>query len=428
MVRQWNPAACRNSAFGSVRSRADSQPWTSATPGPGCPPRAGMNQAGRSTSPERTVVASNGSPRSAGRDLRRVLARVPGSGAVGQREPVGETERRRGDGRREPGSTDESHGHRGRHGAPACQARAVRSGPQRAGTLAGVAKRDPHVVLGVERGAAPSQIKAAWRRLARSNHPDLTGDDPTAVQAATRRMAEINDAYTALTREAAADRRARDGERADFEDAPAPRRGGPPRPRPTRPVTRSLDMTGTFRQRNQATRQRRPGADGGRERPAPRRRPIQPPLRGERVRGEPPRASTPTGPLERGRLRDFRRPKPPTLDVAREHLMEFGKFHGHTLGQIAAFEPSYIDWVAGTVTRDPDLVAAARVIQADLDARGRVAPVAPGAGRARVAPPEHEDRPPISGGDRFVVRAVSDKCCRPCDLTGLMAEDRLLGS
>ena len=75
-------------------------------------------------------------------------------------------------------------------------------------------------------------------------------------------MAEINDAYTALTREAAADRRARDGERADFEDAPAPRRGGPPRPRPTRPVTRHLDMTGTFRQRNQATRH--DGAGAGR--------------------------------------------------------------------------------------------------------------------------------------------------------------------
>jgi hypothetical protein len=50
--------------------------------------------------------------------------------------------------------------------------------------------------------------------------------------------------------------------------------------------------------------------------------------------------------------------------------VEFGKFHGHTLGEIAAFEPSYIDWVASTVTRDPELVAAARVVQADLDARG----------------------------------------------------------
>ena len=35
IVRQWKPAAWRNSAIGSVRSRADSQPWTSATPGPG---------------------------------------------------------------------------------------------------------------------------------------------------------------------------------------------------------------------------------------------------------------------------------------------------------------------------------------------------------------------------------------------------------
>jgi hypothetical protein len=50
--------------------------------------------------------------------------------------------------------------------------------------------------------------------------------------------------------------------------------------------------------------------------------------------------------------------------------MTFGKFHDHTLGQIAAFEPSYIDWVAGTVNHDPDLVSAARVIQADLDRRG----------------------------------------------------------
>jgi len=230
-----------------------------------------------------------------------------------------------------------------------------------------VAKRDPHVVLGIERGAAPAQIKAAWRRLARTNHPDLTGDDPAASQAATRRMAEINDAYAALTREAEADRRARAGERADFGGEAAERRGGPPRPRPTRPVTGRVDMTGTFRQRNQTSGEDgRPTGAGRRASPTP----VQPPMRGERVRQEPPRASTPTGPLERDRLRHFRRPKPPSLDTARQHTMEFGKFHGHTLGQIAGFEPSYIDWVAGTVTRDPELVAAARVIQDDLDARG----------------------------------------------------------
>jgi hypothetical protein len=60
------------------------------------------------------------------------------------------------------------------------------------------------------------------------------------------------------------------------------------------------------------------------------------------------------------------------LDVARDLVIEFGKFHGHTLGQIADFEPTYIDWLAKTISRDPDLVAAARVLQDDLDERGIV--------------------------------------------------------
>jgi len=235
----------------------------------------------------------------------------------------------------------------------------------------GVAKRDPHDVLGLKRGASPAEIKAAWRRLARSNHPDLTGDDPSASRAATRRMAEINDAYASLSREAERDRRQAAGERAEF-DPDAPRRGGPPRPRPTRPVTGRVDTTTSFRPRNQTTAPS--GGSGGAGRGGTARRSTiltgHAPLRGERIRQEPPRASTPTGPLERGRVRHFRRPAPPSLDAARKHVIEFGKFHGHTLGDIAAFEPSYIDWVATTVTRDPELVAAARVLQADLDGRG----------------------------------------------------------
>jgi hypothetical protein len=227
-----------------------------------------------------------------------------------------------------------------------------------------VAKRDPHEVLGVARGADPTRIKAAWRRLARAHHPDLTGDDPAASRVATRRMAEINDAYAALTR-GLADEPIDAGPPADMGGG-AKRRGGPPPPRPTRPVTGRVDTTSTFRPRNQTT----PRAPGG---PYPNGHdaPLgQPPLRGQRVRQEAPRASTPTGPAERARIRNFRRPRPPRLDRALEHVIEFGKFHGHTLGQIASFEPSYIDWVAGTVTRDPELVAAARVVQADLDARG----------------------------------------------------------
>ena len=230
-------------------------------------------------------------------------------------------------------------------------------------TLRVMSKRDPRDVLGVGSGASPTQIKAAWRRLARTNHPDLTGDDPAASRAATRRMAEINDAYAVLTREpskrgsAAADDGA-DG--APFEAEGPRRRGGPPPPRPTRPVTGRVDTSGTYRARNQAV-----GNSARRS-----TLPGQPPLRYATVRGEPPRASTPTGPLVRGRVRHFRRPPMPSLDDAEATVITFGKFHDHTLGQIAAFEPSYIDWVAGTVSHDPDLVAAARVIQVELDRRG----------------------------------------------------------
>lgn len=228
-----------------------------------------------------------------------------------------------------------------------------------------MAKRDPHVVLGVERGADPTRIKAAWRRLARANHPDLTGDDPAASQIATRRMAEINEAYAALVREGARGRAAVSP--ADLGTDRRRRRGGPPPPRPTRPVTGRVDTTATYQPRNQTTHRNGSASSAGRGEAILT---GHPPLRGERVRQEAPRASTPTGPLERGRLRNFRRPRPPRLGAARRLTIDFGKFHGHTLGEIAAFEPSYIDWVAGTVTRDPELVAAARVVQADLDAKG----------------------------------------------------------
>ena len=74
--------------------------------------------------------------------------------------------------------------------------------------------------------------------------------------------------------------------------------------------------------------------------------------------------------MERGWLPGHVPPERPTLDEALELEVTFGKFHGHTLGEIAAFEPSYIDWVAGTVTRDPDLAMAARVVAEELDRRG----------------------------------------------------------
>jgi hypothetical protein len=238
-----------------------------------------------------------------------------------------------------------------------------------------VAKRDPHEVLGIEPGAGPTQIKAAWRRLARQHHPDLIGDDPAASRIATRQMAEINEAYAALTREGAG-RTGRRGpagtggaaggfDGADSGRSTGARHGGPPRPRPTRPVTGRVDTTGTFRPRNQSLHGA--GIAGGGHVPR-----NQPPYRAPQDEREPPRASSPTGPLARSRLRNFRPPAGPPLAEAKDVELTFGKFHGHTLGQVAAFEPSYIDWLATTITRDRELVAAARTIRDDLDRRGVV--------------------------------------------------------
>ena len=122
-------------------------------------------------------------------------------------------------------------------------------------------------------------------------------------------------------------------------------------------MTGRVDTTSTFRPRNTTT--------GPRLRHEPR-----PPAPSDRLRREPLRASQPNGPLSRRRQRNFRPPEPPSLEAARAWPIEFGKFHGHTLGAVADFEPTYIDWLARTISRDPDLVAAARVLQDDLDVRG----------------------------------------------------------
>jgi curved DNA-binding protein CbpA len=242
-----------------------------------------------------------------------------------------------------------------------------------------VPAKDPHVVLGVEVGAGPDEVKAAWRRLARQHHPDLTGDDPDASQRATRRMAEINAAYAALTRSGGAGRRGRTGGAAANGSAAAtgeagtaeeggPRRTGgrPPAPKPTRPVTGRLDTTQTFRPRNQTTTP--DGASGPLRGQAPRRH--------DRSRPDL-RASQPSGPMVVEQSRHHRPRASMPLDEARGVELEFGKFHGHTLGEVADFEPSYIDWLASTVTRDPDLTAAARSIRDELDRQGIVRPSRP---------------------------------------------------
>lgn len=54
---------------------------------------------------------------------------------------------------------------------------------------------DPYAVLGVSRDATEDEIKKAYRKKARENHPDLNPGD----EAAAERMNQVNEAYDRIT-------------------------------------------------------------------------------------------------------------------------------------------------------------------------------------------------------------------------------------
>jgi DnaJ-class molecular chaperone len=55
--------------------------------------------------------------------------------------------------------------------------------------------RDPYTVLGVPRAASEKELKSAYRKLAKANHPDQNRDDPKAQA----KFAEISSAYDFLS-------------------------------------------------------------------------------------------------------------------------------------------------------------------------------------------------------------------------------------
>ena len=66
---------------------------------------------------------------------------------------------------------------------------------------------NPYAVLGVSENASPDEVKKAYRKKARENHPDLNPNDPAAAE----RMNRINEAYDRIVnpeKYAARDRRA----------------------------------------------------------------------------------------------------------------------------------------------------------------------------------------------------------------------------
>jgi DnaJ like chaperone protein len=70
----------------------------------------------------------------------------------------------------------------------------------------GIAEREACTILGADPLATDEQIRAAWLRLVRANHPDrllAQGLPQEAVALANRKLAAINDAYDRLKRERA---------------------------------------------------------------------------------------------------------------------------------------------------------------------------------------------------------------------------------
>ncbi len=249
---------------------------------------------------------------------------------------------------------------------------------------------DPYRIIGVPRDASGAEIKRRWRQLAREHHPDRAAGDLAEQERLTARMARINAAYDVLrdpVRRARHDasphaRRAAEHDRetgADGRSSHARGDGdratpsGPPPPPPTRPVTGRFDTSAAYHARNATT--------GSAQAPLRGQGPID---RNSRPRENDLRASTPTGPVRRRKAANA--PPLPSLEESRATVLEFGRFHGWTLGDVAEREPTYIDWIARTITRDRDLVVRARLIAADLDERGVervVRPSRPGFGNAR---------------------------------------------
>jgi DnaJ like chaperone protein len=68
----------------------------------------------------------------------------------------------------------------------------------------GSAMKDPYAILGVKRDASDSDIRNAWRKLVRENHPDTLiaqGMPEDFIDIATEKVATINAAYDEINKQ-----------------------------------------------------------------------------------------------------------------------------------------------------------------------------------------------------------------------------------
>jgi curved DNA-binding protein CbpA len=173
---------------------------------------------------------------------------------------------------------------------------------------------DPYKTLQVDPEAEDEVIQAAYRRLARKYHPDVAGDD------AAERMAAINAAWDLIGEPEA--RRQYDSDRAIREHA-AEAAQTPPKAASHAP----------------------PAAAPG---PAtPKERPTQPPRPPEEVSGD-----WTSGRSSYGGGYDASMREPDGLGAAGQppgrpsgSLLNFGRYAGWSLGEIARQDLEYIEWL-----------------------------------------------------------------------------------
>ena len=180
---------------------------------------------------------------------------------------------------------------------------------------------DPYRVLEVEPEAGHDAIASAYRRLARQYHPDLS-PDPESQD----RMVAINQAWELLrdpVRRAAVDRaRARSASttaRVAAADAQSHTAGYPP------PGTRTDQAAGSYSRRPQA----QSGTPAGQERPFGSM--SEPADRGAE-------------PIDHGSSRVGAAGPPPGRPSG--SALNFGRFEGWTLGEIARVDPEYLEWLS----------------------------------------------------------------------------------
>lgn len=236
---------------------------------------------------------------------------------------------------------------------------------QRSGLPPGV---DAYKVLQVDPEADPDVIQAAYRRLAQKHHPDrATGDD------AARRMIAINAAWEILRDP---DRRARyDAERAAAADRSA-------HPGPGRPASKPASAPGASAAGASGWGPDAPGAPGS---PAPARGPAPGPSGG-------PRPETVSPDWTSGRShqgggydpRTMRSPDGhgaagPPRGEASGSVLNFGRYAGWSLGQVARVDVEYLEWL--------DRAPIGRAYRDELDvllrALGRRRAARPGEGESK---------------------------------------------